>query len=389
MRVRSIFFATGLALAACSDGGTEPPPPCAEEPGHACVWLGQTGNEGYNGEGLHRLETAIYWSMDMLFTQSGDTWFIDWNNHLLRRVQDDGSIRTVVGWNDPIFPGDGTGDASEKTPEGADGSLVKLNHPTELVEGADGKILMMAWHNHKLREIDPATGNVRILGGGGAGFAGDGGPVAMALFRQPKALVRDAEGNLYISDQGNLRVRKVDTAGIVTTIAGNGMQGFGGDGGPATDAMLNWETGSNPEPSGGLAVGGGKLYIADTLNHRIRVLDLATGMITTLAGTGEEGYAGDGGPASAAKFAAPRELELGPDGHLYVADTDNNVIRAIDLASGTVRTVAGTGELGVDEVDGLLATETKLRRPFGLEFDPAGNMYVMDTINSRILKVAK
>jgi len=351
------------------------------------VWLGQTGNEGFNGDGHHRLDTVIYWSMDMLFAADGTPWFIDWNNHLVRRVLPDQTVETVVGWIDPIFPGDGTGDASEKSATGAPGLDVRLNHPTELEAATDGGVLMMAWHNHKLRYIDPATGNVKILAGGGAGFAGDGGAATTCLFKQPKALARDEAGNLYIGDQQNFRVRKIDPAGMVTTIVGNGTKGSAGDGGPALEAQLNWEVGSNPEPSGGLAVGNGKLYIADTLSNKIRVVDLASGMIATLAGTGDAGYAGDGGPATAATMNAPRELELGPDGHLYVADTDNSVIRAIDLTSGVIRTVAGTGELGVDVEDGKLATETKLRRPFGLEFDPAGNMYIMDTMNSRILKV--
>jgi DNA-binding beta-propeller fold protein YncE len=136
-------------------------------------------------------------------------------------------------------------------------------------------------------------------------------------------------------------------------------------------------------------VGDGKLFIADTLSHKLRVVDLSTGEIDTLAGTGEAGYSGDGGPALEATFNAPRELELGPDGSLYVADTDNHVIRAIDLDSGVVRTVVGTGEPGKDSEDGKLATETRLARPFGLEFDPAGNLYVMDTLNSRILKVSQ
>jgi DNA-binding beta-propeller fold protein YncE len=306
----------------------------------------------------------------------------------VRKVLPDETVETVVGWTDPIFPGDGTGDMSEKTAPGADGALVKLNHPTELYTAPDGAILMMAWHNHKLRRIDPQTGEVLIIAGAGAGFAGDGGPLAAAVFRQPKALTGDAEGNLYIGDQQNFRVRKVDAAGIVSTIVGVGRQGSAGDGGPALEAELNWEIGSNPEPSGGLAVVDGMLYIADTLSHKLRVVDLTTNIIETFAGTGEPGFSGDGGPALEATFNAPRELEIGPEGDLYVADTDNHVIRAIDRATGVVRTVAGTGSPG-READGKLATETPLARPFGLEFDASGNLYVMDTLNSRILKVTR
>ena len=393
MRLRSIYQGVGLLAlfgltTACGDGESTAPSACQEQSGHACVWLG-TGAEGFNGDGHHRLETDIYWSMDMTFGADGTPWFIDWNNHLVRKVLPDQTVESVVGWTDPIFPGDGTGDASEKTPTGADGALVKLNHPSELLLAEDGAILLMAWHNHKLRRIDPATSQVTILAGAGAGFAGDEGPCAKALFKQPKSLAADADGNLYIGDQGNFRVRRIDRELVITSIVGDGTQGSGGDGGLATAAQLDWEIGSNPEPSGGLAAFDGKLYIADTLSHKLRVVDLASGEIATLAGTGEPGYSGDDGPALEATFNGPRELEVGPDGRLYVADTDNHVIRAIDLQSGVVRTVVGTGEPGMDAEDGKLATETRLDRPFGIELDAEGNLYVMDTLNSRILKVSK
>jgi hypothetical protein len=372
-----------VSATACEEGDI-----ACTSPGHACVWLG-TGAEGFNGDGHDRLDTEIYWSMDMTFGKDGTPWFIDWNNHLVRKVLPDRTVTTVVGWTDPVFPGDGTGDATEKTAPGADGLTVKLNHPTELLTAEDGAILMMAWHNHKLRRIDPETGLVTIVAGGGAGFAGDGGPAAKALFKQPKSLTADASGNVYIGDQQNFRVRRVDPEGTITTVAGAGTQGSSGDGGPATACELDWEIGSNPEPSGGVVVADNQLFIADTLAHKIRVVDLESGVIEAFAGNGEQGYSGDGGPALEATFNFPRELEIGPDGDLYVADTDNHVIRAIDRATGTVRTVAGTGEPGRDAEDGKLATETHLYRPFGLEFDSEGNLFVMDTLNSRILKVAR
>ncbi|HMG53086.1 MAG TPA: hypothetical protein VK601_06385, partial [Kofleriaceae bacterium] len=294
--------------------------------------------------------------------------------------------------SDPVFPGDGgsADPTAEYSPAGAPGGDVQLNHPTDLYEMADGSILVMAWHNHKLRKIDPQTGRVRVIAGGAVGFAGDGGPASAALFRQPSRLALDEQENIFILDQQNQRIRRIDAqTQIITTVAGNGMKGFAGDGGPATAAQLNFAVGDNPEPAGGLAYHAGVLYISDTEDNRIRVVDLATGIINTLAGTGEAGYGGDDGAATAAKLFHPRDLELGPDGDLYVADTDNGRVRAINLTSGAIRSVVGVDHMGLDSDDDRLATSTQLNRPFGIDFDPKGNLYVSDSLNSRVLRVAK
>lgn len=379
-----------IGLLACSGDDA----PGCDDPGHACTWLGVPGKSGFNGDGKDRLDTKMYWSMDMVFDADGAAWFIDWNNHMVRHVLPDQTVQTVLGWIDPPFPGDGG--PGENTPEGALGTEVQLNHPTDLAFDLDGTLLVMAWHNHKLRRLDPVDLRSRIECGAGAGFRGDGGDAKLALFRQPKALVLGPLGERYILDQQNWRIREIDASGIINTIAGTGTQGDGsgeGDGGPATSAQLNVEGGSNPEPSGGLALDAEQnlLYYSDTLSNRIRVIDLSSDppRIDAFAGTGEQGLSGDGGPALEARLYHPRDLELGPEGDLYFADTDNSVIRAINRADGTIRTVAGTGQLGLDEAEGLLATETPLTRPFGIEFDPAGNLYIADTINSRIVRVAR
>ncbi|MEQ8986083.1 MAG: hypothetical protein RL846_49540, partial [Deltaproteobacteria bacterium] len=164
--------------------------------------------------------------------------------------------------------------------------------------------------------------------------------------------------------------------------------GSTGDGGPAADATLSWADSSSPNPSGNVEIVDGSLYVADTEAHRIRRIDLATGIIEAFAGTGEGGFAGDGGPAIDSKLRGPRDMELGPDGDLYFADTDNGAVRAIDLSSGTIRTVVGTGELGRDE-DGRDATASRLGRAFGIAFDAAGALYVMDSVGQRIVKVTR
>lgn len=378
-------FVGAMALfAGCQDSS-----PTCDEPGRACTYVGRPGVEGFNGDGLDRRDTEIYWSMDLSFAADGTVWFIDWNNHLIRRILKDDTVTTVVGWTDPVFPGDGLPGSSERSAEGARGTDVQLNHPTDLAQTSDGKVLVMAWHNHKLREVDPLTGRVRILAGAVAGYGGDGSSASTATFRQPKSLELDGGGNMFILDQQNFRIRRIDRqSGMISLVAGTGAQGSAGDGGSALMAQLNFEAGSNPEPSGGLVFKGEKLYVADTLSSRIRAIDMVSGVIENVAGTGIPGYAGDGGAALTAQLSFPRDMEIGPEGDLYVADTDNHVIRAIDLETGLIRTVAGTGEAGLDD-EGRTATETRLARPFGIEFDPQGNLYICDTINSRIVKVAR
>jgi sugar lactone lactonase YvrE len=388
LRLTLTFAALSLPLA-CDDGPRDLEAACRDlQPGHACTWVGSRNEEGFNGDGLHRAETLINQPQDLLFMPDGTAWFTDFNNFLIRRVLADGTVESMVGSIDPLFPGDGPFDGI--TPGGAEGHDWLLNHPTNLLLQPDGTILVVAWHNHKLLTVDPTSGFVKVVCGGGAGFAGDGKVAAPStLFKQVNDATLDAAGNLYVIDQQNERIRMIAAAdGVITTIAGTGMPGYSGDGGPALMAQFSWARGSNPNPSGGIVHHEGKLYISDTEANVIRMLDLADGTIHAFAGTGEKGDGGDDGPALMARLSAPRDLEIGPDGDLYFADTDNGKVRAIDLEAGVIRTVVGTGENGVEERDGLPATETKLRRPFGIAFDPDGDLYVMDTLNSRIVKVA-
>lgn len=358
------------------------------ESGHACTWFGTKGEEGFNGDGLHRAETRANQPQDMLFMPDGTPWITDFNNFLIRRVLSDDTIETMVGSTNPVFPGDGPLDGIP--PDGAMGTDWLLNHPTNMVMQPNGMILVVAWHNHKLLEVNPDDGFVKVMCGGGAGFAGDGELAsAGALFKQVNDATIDEAGNIYLVDQQNWRVRRIDPDGIIETIAGAGTNGYSGDGGPAIDAEFSWAAGSNPNPSGGILYHEGMLYISDTEADVIRVMNLETGMIDAFAGTGEEGDSPDGVLAIEAKLNAPRDLEIGPDGELYFADTDNGRVRAVNLETGMMRNVVGTGELGLDDEEGLPANETMLRRPFGVAFDPDGNLFVMDTLNNRIVKVAR
>lgn len=377
-----------VSLLGCDEPDPDLEAGCRDlQPGHACTWMGLRDGEGFNGDGHHRLETLINQPQDMIFLPDGTAWFTDFNNFLIRRVLEDQTVESMVGSTNPVFPGDGP--LTGITPDGADGSEWQLNHPTNLLLRPDGNVLVVGWHNHKLLNVNPDDGYVTVVSGGGAGFAGDGGPAAMGtLYRQIQDATYDENGNLYIVDQQNGRIRMIGTDGIITTIAGDGMLGYAGDGGPALMAQFSWARGSNPNPSGAILHHEGMLYISDTESHVVRVMDLATGMIDGFAGTGTAGDSGDDGPAIDAQLNSPRDLEIGPEGDLYVVDTNNGKVRAIELETGVIRTVVGTGELGREAEDGMLATEIMLRRPFGIAFDDDGNLYVMDTLNSRIVKVA-
>jgi sugar lactone lactonase YvrE len=371
-----------LLFAACSgpDGG-DTAALCDDSVGNICTWAGN-GDVGYDGGGNDRLSSMFYWPMDVEFSPYGDPVISDFNNHKLRLVEDDGTVTTIVGTD---FVGDGPADLSDLTLPGATGTTVNLNHPTDVIYFPDGTLLNSSWHTHKIRTWDPQTGLVHVHCGLTPGFVGeDYAPAADARLNMPKAADIDPAGNLYFVDMKNERVRVLTPEFTIATVAGNGDKGYGGDGGPAKDASFNFPKSEQPEPGGAIAYGpDGNLYIADTENHRIRRVDLAAGTIDTIAGNGTAGYAGDGGPAVDATLNLPRDLEFDDDGSLWVADTDNHVIRRIDLAAGTITTTIGSNVEGFSG-DGAPALDAALARPFGVEFGTDGNVYVADTYNHRI-----
>jgi sugar lactone lactonase YvrE len=377
----------GLVFAmACSNGGDASTEHCSREPGTACIWAG-TGDPGFNGDDQALRESRLYWPIDLEFAPDGTAYVLDWNNHLVRRVSAKGTFQTMIG----AFVGDGAPGMADAMPAGAIGTEVSLNHPTDIQIARDGTVVLAAWHNHKIRTLDPESDQVNVIAGSRPGFAGDGQEARTAQFDQPKAIVFDRDENLYVLDQRNQRVRKLAKDGLVSTVAGTGISGFLGDGGAPVAAELSFEAGPNPEPSGGLALDdAGRLYIADALNHCIRRVDFETNVIETIAGSGQDGYEGDGGDARDALLGEVRDMEFGPDGRLYFADTDHHVIRALDIEQGRIETVAGTGQdpaPGDALIEGRPALETPLKRPMGIAFDPEGNLFIADSYNNRILEV--
>jgi streptogramin lyase len=374
------LYALTLGAAGCSTANHD----CSDMPGVICTWAGD-GKLAFDGDGHALTNSSFYWPVDLTIDRKLGTYVLDWNNHRVRKVEADGTLKTVIGSD---FVGDGPDDMSDLKPPGAPGTEVLLNHPTQLVPMPDGSMTLVSWHNHKLRHYDPKTGLVTVTCGNAPGFAGDGGPAAKAKINQPTQLVVADDGTQYFIDQRNQIVRTIDPNGIINTLAGTPtMAGFAGDDGPAKDCKLSFPTGSNPPPGGGLALDGDKyLYVSDSLNNRIRRIDLESKVITTIAGTGEMGFSGDGGMAIKAKLNFPRKLTFGPDGRLYFGDQNNNRIRAIDLKKGTITTVAGNGKKDFDG-DGVLPTEAALNQPTGVTFDHDGAMYIVDTFNSRIRRV--
>jgi streptogramin lyase len=249
-----------------------------------------------------------------------------------------------------------------------------------------GNVYIADSANHVIRRVDPSGTIVTVAGAGGAtGDSGDGGPGTEARIQGPKGIVLDGAGGLLIADSGNDRVKRLDLAtGIITLVAGTGEPGGAGDGGPATEAQL-------VEPRT-LAVGpDGSVYIAEPKVHRVRRVDPA-GIISTFAGTGRAGFSGDGGPAGRAQLDFPRGVGADAAGNVYIADSLNQRIRRVDTG-GTITTVAGRGKACYFSAsnncgDGGPPLGAGFATPRAVEASASGDLYVADTFNERIRRVA-
>ena len=384
--------------------------------------LAGTGSEGYNGENVPALQAWLAGPAGLALEGNGGVVFAEPGNNRVRRVTPDRRVQTVAGNGDFGSVG-----------EGVPGPSARLASPQGVAVDAAG-VLIADTLSSRIRRVG-LDGLIRTVGGTGRiGFSGDGGPVADAQLFLPGGVAIAPGGGYTIVDSGNDRVRRVDAAGVIRTIAGVGLYastgnggpataatllrpqggakgpggvwyvadtygqtirrintdriiesiagtgqvGFGGDNGPGTAALLD-------HPSDVVADGAGNVFIADTRNNRIRVVN-AAGTIRTFAGTGDPGNQGDGGPASAARFSNPRGLALAGDGALYLVDQGNSRVRRI-LANGTVQAVAGSGEAGFGG-DGGPALQAKFNSPEGIALDAAGNVYICDTANHRVRRVS-
>lgn len=347
------------------------------------------GVQGNGADGLSPEATALYWPQDIAFGPLGHAFILDWNNHRVR-VLIDGKLRTLIGTG---YLGD--------APEGCSRDI-GLNHPTHVSFDPEGNLVVAAWHNSKVLRVDLATNWVQPLCGTGArSYGGDGGPAIEAVLDLPVCTLIDDDGRLLIMDQANQCVRRIDN-GMIDTFAGTPKQaGFEGDGGPAALAKFNFPTGQAAPPSGRMAVDSqGKIYIADTGNNRIRVLEPTGGLpgapsfahedytVSTIAGNGERAFAGENVPALEASFALPGDVDVDTQGNVWIADTFNHCIRRVS-PDGIVTTVVGTPGSSGYGGDGGSALGALLNRPYGIAFDAEENLYIADFGNNRIRVVWK
>jgi trimeric autotransporter adhesin len=293
--------------------------------------------------------------------RAGNLFFVD-RNTVLRLDATTGMLTRVAGNGTTGFSGD-NGPATN----------AQLYFPTGVAVDSAGNLYIADTDNNRIRKVSNGV-ITTVAGNGFGGYSGDNGPATNARLADPWSVAVDSAGNLYIADTNNYCIRKV-TNGVITTVAGNGLAGFSGDNGPAANAQLN-------SPYGVAVDSVGNLYIADTVNQRVR--KVANGVIGTIAGNGTSGFSGDNGPAIGAQLGTPLGITVDSAGNLYIAERDNNCVRKV--ASGVITTVAGNGMEGFSGDNGP-AISAQLQGPEGVTVDSAGNLYIDDFYNNRIRKI--
>lgn len=330
------------------------------------------GNYGIGIDGIPAINTQLKIPGAVAVDAAGNLYIADTMNHRIRHVDSTGVITTIAG---SVLFGGFSGDGGPAT-------SAQLSTPGGVAIDGAGRVYITDPVNDRVRRVD-TSGIISTVAGGGMPGTVSGSATSAAL-SAPLSVAVDGLGNFYVADRAEHRVRRIDAMGVITTVAGTGVSGFSGDGGPATSAQLH-----DPE---GVAVGSLGLYIVDTGNHRIRRVD-ANGVITTIAGSGSGNGLfnnDDGGPATSALLNLPSDVALDGLGNVYIADTSNQRIRRVDT-NGVITTFAGSGPGGSNGFgfagDGLQATDARLSSPSGVEVDGLGNVYIADTFNHRVRRV--
>lgn len=349
--------------------------PCHPAPGDITTYIG-TGTPG-STTGFPGTAAQIHTPTGMAVDVGEfDVWLATPPTHQIRMYNISiVALGTAAGLGTPGDSGDGGSPLS-----------AKLHAPRGVaVNPSNNRIMIADTANHKIRDmlIGPSGASLlidTIAGTGTPGYSGDGGLARNARLRDPVDLVVDDYGVIYVADVGNHVIRAVrTTTGTISTVAGNGTVGYGGDGGAATAASLN-------EPRGVGIDRVGNLFIADTGNHVIRRVDRATGTITTVAGSGVAGYSGDGGGALLARMTRPYDVTVDTDDNLIIADTGNHTVRFVDATTGSIETLAGIGTAGFSG-DGGPATAAQLNGPEEVTIDAVGALLIADTQNHRIRRI--
>ncbi len=336
---------------------------------------GEAGSAGLGGPALSaQLNLPVDVAMaPITLAQTGEVYIVEAGNHAIRKLTPSGDL----------FPFIGNGVAGDDI--SGNGPDISLRTPSELTVGPGGNFYVSDWMNSRVKVFNGINLDLEESWGITEGLDGDGGPANSANLHQPSSITFDPDGNFYITDQFNQRIRQVDLQGIITTFAGTDA---GYADGLKDDAAFNLFNENVSFPGGKISINthDWAMYIADTENHCIRRLNFFTNQITTVVGTCEAGYSGDGGNARNARLNRPTDVIFREDHHLYIADSGNHVIRRVD-PFGTITTIAGTGEPGFSP-DAIPGTQAQLNSPQGIYYDEINHLlYIADTFNHQIKRI--
>lgn len=330
----------------------------------------------YAGDGAAATAAGLWWPSSIAFDASGNMYISDFYNNRVRKVSTSGIITTVAGNGFisyyPLHTGGYSGDGGPAT-------SAELNHPTSVAVDGSGNLYIADQGNGRIRKVSTAGIITTFAGTGTGGALGDGGSATSANI-SPTAICFDGANNMYIADQSNSRIRKINTSGIISTVAGNGVTGFSGDGFAATAAQLYY-------PQGVAVDASGNIYIDDVSNNRIRKVNTA-GIISTIAGVGTTGFSGDGGPAILAQLflgTVSPGIAVDAAGNVYFSDGANYRIRKINTG-GVISTIAGTGVPGYSG-DGSVAISAQMKETQGIALNATGNLYIADMYNNVVRKI--